>query len=228
MTLSVLTAAWAPDEQAIVSLTLDATVVVHPLAESASPIVLPGHDGSLASVEYDPTGRWLVSASDDKTAIIWSASGRKRLVLSGHQDAVMGATFSPLGDRVLTFSSDGTARVWSLDQQDDLLEGCARPRLIASRRDAERSCSGSPSTMRSADSASAREFMTRDDVEPLFAAWQFQPPTQLATDRASRVSSLRSSRCGNRPRSHSWQHRSGGSSALFPSVAPPNDATGHD
>jgi WD40 repeat protein len=74
---------------------------------------LAGHEGSVNEVNFDPSGRYLVSAGDDGSALVWDVS-TERVVsrLDGHRAAVTSAEFSPNGSRVLTASLDGTARVW--------------------------------------------------------------------------------------------------------------------
>src|SRR5262249_26249039 len=65
------------------------------------------------SVAFDKDGSRLVSASADKTAIIWDvASGRPLQGLRGHEDNVRCAVFSPDGGTGVTGSWDGNIRAW--------------------------------------------------------------------------------------------------------------------
>lgn len=63
-----------------------------------------------------------MTASRDKTAILWDAdSGKELVVLEGHTRAVCSATFSPDGRWVLTASDDKLAIVWDATTRQRLL-----------------------------------------------------------------------------------------------------------
>ena len=75
--------------------------------------VLSGHSDLVFSAGYSPDGTRIVTASNDKTARIWSAlTGAQLVVLSGHDSYVYSAAYSPDGTRVVTASDDKTARIW--------------------------------------------------------------------------------------------------------------------
>jgi WD40 repeat protein len=77
---------------------------------------LPGrHDlfNALTNVRFCPSGACVVTTSDDKTAQLWSVSGRELATLSGHTASVSAASFSEDGHYLLTESEDSTARLWS-------------------------------------------------------------------------------------------------------------------
>jgi WD40 repeat protein len=66
------------------------------------------------SVDFSLDSERLVTASEDKTAIVWSVkTGVKLSLLREHTDEINTAVFSPDGLRVLTASFDGTAREWN-------------------------------------------------------------------------------------------------------------------
>ncbi|HEX5750585.1 MAG TPA: CHAT domain-containing protein, partial [Archangium sp.] len=86
------------------------------LQRPLSSAVLAGHQESISSVSFSPDGKWVVTASSDGTARVWSADGKgEPVVLRGHEDLVKSAAFSPDGKWVVTASWDKTARVWSAD-----------------------------------------------------------------------------------------------------------------
>src|SRR5579871_6498408 len=81
--------------------------------EAAGARVLAGHKGAVNSVAFSPDGAKLSTASEDKTARVWSASTGELLhTLDGHTDAVFAAPFSPDGAVVATVSADLTPRLW--------------------------------------------------------------------------------------------------------------------
>jgi len=92
-----------------------------PLAERVYPIVLEGHSDSVKSAEFSPDGTLVVTASDDRTAIIWDVlAGAPIAVLQGHSNSLTSAHFDDTGARVVTASLDGTARVWDAASGEQL------------------------------------------------------------------------------------------------------------
>jgi len=83
------------------------------------------HDDWVTDANATADGEFLVTASVDGTARIWSTqSGAPIAVLRGHRDSVDRAVISRNGGRVVTASSDGTVRIWQV----------TRP-LVLARRD---------------------------------------------------------------------------------------------
>jgi WD40 repeat protein len=81
--------------------------------------VIRAHEGPVNGVDVSPDGRWLATASSDRSVRIWNAvSGASARTLVGHTASVWNAKFSPNGARVASTSSDGTLRVWSVATGD--------------------------------------------------------------------------------------------------------------
>ena len=83
----------------------------------ARAIGLKGHEDSVRSAAFSPSGRHIITASADNTARVWGADGSGPvLTLRGHEGGARSAAFSPDGRRIVTLSDgDFTARVWPFD-----------------------------------------------------------------------------------------------------------------
>lgn len=88
---------------------------------------LPGHDHSVSSVRFIPSGaagaplsgNLLASASRDKTIRIWDVTtGYCLRTLRGHSEWVRSLSASPDGRTLLSTSSDQSARLWDLTLPD--------------------------------------------------------------------------------------------------------------
>ncbi len=80
-------------------------------------LTLKGHTGSVKDAQFSRDGKFIVTASNDHTAKVWSDKAQYLYTLKGHQGAVNTAVFSPKhnGDNgyILTSSDDHTAKIWS-------------------------------------------------------------------------------------------------------------------
>jgi WD40 repeat protein len=67
-----------------------------------------GHSGRIANLAFSPDGAYLVSASTDRSAILWDVkSGRQLRRFTPHRAKVYSAAFSPDGKWVVTGGEDG-------------------------------------------------------------------------------------------------------------------------
>ncbi|MCH8964434.1 MAG: PD40 domain-containing protein, partial [Planctomycetes bacterium] len=80
-----------------------------------------GHGAYLILAVFSPDGRRIVSASGDRTALVWDVeTGRELIALIGHTSRISSAAFSPDGQRIVTASDDSTARVWDSETGREL------------------------------------------------------------------------------------------------------------
>lgn len=68
---------------------------------------------TVVTVQYDPTGERILTASRDHSAGLWNRQTARRESQFWHDTWLTGAWFSRDGSRILTTSFDGTACLWS-------------------------------------------------------------------------------------------------------------------
>lgn len=72
------------------------------------------HDG-FVNATFGPNGKYVATASLDKTARVWDAkTGAPVTEPLPHDDRVATVTFSPSGLHIVTSSDDGAARIWDI------------------------------------------------------------------------------------------------------------------
>jgi len=69
------------------------------------------HEGTVNDAAFSPDGRWVVSASDDRTARLWDSQTGERRPILPHTNEVKRVRFSPDGTRVLTIAGK-RVRLW--------------------------------------------------------------------------------------------------------------------
>jgi WD40 repeat protein len=88
---------------------------------AAEPCVLRGHRGDVQTAEFSADSRLLLTASQDRTAMVWDVGSACRasdskvapvVLKGGHASALFSASFRSDGAQVATGGPDGTIRVW--------------------------------------------------------------------------------------------------------------------
>lgn len=73
------------------------------------------HEKDINCVTMSPNDQLIATASQDKTAKIWSASKLELLgIFKGHRRGVWSVRFSPVDQILLTSSADSTMRLWNI------------------------------------------------------------------------------------------------------------------
>lgn len=85
--------------------------------------VLAGHEAEVNNAIFSPDGRWVITASQDRTARVWQAvkdekreAGESLAVLRGHIGPITSLDFSGQSKYVVTGSADRTVRVWDVSK----------------------------------------------------------------------------------------------------------------
>ncbi len=87
---------------------------LHRLAD-ASVHTLRGHGGAVRSVDVSSDGRYIATASDDRTARLWDGESFQLVhELRGHGDIVTQVAFHPQGHELATASWDERVRIWDV------------------------------------------------------------------------------------------------------------------
>jgi WD40 repeat protein len=90
---------------------------------------LEGHKDQVWRAVSSADGKYILTASFDKTARLWDADGKPLGTLEGHKDQVMSAVFSVDGKRILIASWDHTARLWRAYSDPQELVNVAKEEL---------------------------------------------------------------------------------------------------
>ena len=115
----VLSAAFSPNAQRIVTASFDGTARVWNTITGRPMATMKGHTDKIWSAAFSPDGKRMVTASQDDTARLWdAASGVQQRELTGHTSWVLYAAFSPDSRRVVTASADDTAKIWDAETGD--------------------------------------------------------------------------------------------------------------
>jgi len=82
---------------------------------------LKGHSKPVTRFAFSPDGKRVVSASWDKSLIVWDVeTTEKVLVMKGHTDRITACAYSPDGRRIVSGSGKGRIRIWDATSGDGI------------------------------------------------------------------------------------------------------------
>lgn len=121
----VLSIAFSPDGNRIVSGSRDKTLRLWDKDGSLIGKPYIGHSGSVRSVAFSPKGNRIVSGSADKTIRIWDLQCNPiGDPFVGHTAPITVVTFDRDGHKMISGSEDGTLRIWNSGGWEDDLRYC--------------------------------------------------------------------------------------------------------
>lgn len=84
---------------------------------------LKGHTDSVFALAFSHDGKFLATASGDRTAKLWAVAGGEEVTTyAGHSESVLAIGFSPDDNTLVTGSKDRTAKFWDRTRPIDLTE----------------------------------------------------------------------------------------------------------
>ena len=167
---AILSVAFSPDGQRIVTGSFDQTAKLWEAASGKELLTLKGHSSWVNGVAFSPDGQRIATGGIDNTARVWeTASGRELLTLKGHLRGVVCVSFSPDGQRIVTGSRDRTARVWE----------AARPEQVAAWQKEERAAT---QHVAAAQAEQERQIIAR--ARDSIKQWLVLAPVALATGQS--------------------------------------------
>lgn len=118
----VLTVAFNPDSETILSGGDDQTLKQWSLKKSEQPKTLRRFISAVTSVSFSPDGkRFAVGTWDSQLEVCDAHSGKRLVTLTGHSDSITTVQFDPTGAYVASGSADDTLIVWDASNGEQLM-----------------------------------------------------------------------------------------------------------
>jgi WD40 repeat protein len=111
----VLSVAFSPDGQRIISGSRDTSMVLWDMPSGNLMQRFEGHTADVTGVVFSQDGQRILSSSVDNSVLLWSvASGEILRRFQGHSAPVLSVAFSPDGLSALSGSDDSTMVLWDV------------------------------------------------------------------------------------------------------------------
>ena len=79
------------------------------------PVPLEGHTDPVYDAVFTPDGKWVITASFDKTLRLFDRQSRQSVrTMSGHTALVLSIAVHPDGDRIASGGMDNTIKIWDV------------------------------------------------------------------------------------------------------------------
>jgi WD40 repeat protein len=77
-------------------------------------LFLKGHRSYINSITFSKDGKWILTGSGDRNAMLWDINGNLLQTFVGHSDDVIDAQFFKGNDSIVTLSKDSTIKFWRI------------------------------------------------------------------------------------------------------------------
>jgi WD40 repeat protein len=115
---TVLAIAFSPDEQTLLTGSVDRTARLWELPSGKFVREFSNHRMGVGSVAFSKDGGSIVTGSWDDTVHVWNVNdGREQMVLAGHEGGVQMSVFSSDSRTIFSLSGTGMVKFWSVPAQ---------------------------------------------------------------------------------------------------------------